>query len=274
MRNGTTLLLLALAAGVGCGDSRRPGDRHRPLVVFAAASVGDAIRQAADAFERQHGLRVDISSAASGILRRQIELDAPCDVFVSADIEHMDRLASLGRIDPETRRDVAANVLVIVSGDRDADPWDGPDRLRDADAGRVAIANPDYVPAGRYAREALTHHGLWTHVAARAVFGDNVRLVLRQITIGGLKHGIVYKSDAASTETCTIVYEFQPAAHTPIRYPAAAVARPGPPHPLAADFCEFLASDEVGLMLRSHGFTTPPSGDRAVSGDGAPAAAG
>ncbi len=261
---GTLLFLVSLA--VGCDRAGANGGANRPLVVFAAASMGDAIREVADGFERAHGAGVEISAAGSGILRRQIETGAPCDVFISADAEHMDRLEAAGRIEPDTRCDIASNTLVIVARRRDATPWPDPEPLRDPAIGRIAVGNPDYVPAGRYAREALKRHGLWSALASRLVYADNVRLVLGQMTLGAIDCGIIYRSDVAGTDSANVVYEFAANAHSPIRYPAAAVARDGL-HPGAAAFCAYLRSDEAKAILRGHGFGVV---EAAPAADGVP----
>ncbi len=255
---GLTVLTLILAI-TGCESRRGAADRQPELVVFAAASVFDALHDIADSFEADNGIRTEISAAASGILRIQIESGAPCDVFVSADPLHMDRLATAGLVLHETRADIASNTLVIVTRESQSEAWTSPEPLAKSAVGRIAIAHPDYAPAGRYARSALKHHNLWSRVEPRIVFGDDVRLTLQQLLIGGLPCGIVYASDAATTDALDIAYRFDPKSHPPIRYPAAVIRRAGV-HPAADAFCRFLGTDAARSILRSHGFTdVPPS---------------
>ncbi|MCZ6684350.1 MAG: molybdate ABC transporter permease subunit [Planctomycetota bacterium] len=253
---GLTVLTLILAIA-GCESRQGAADRQPELVVFAAASVADALHDIADAFEADNGIRIEISAAASGVLRIQIESGAPCDVFVSADPLHMDRLATAGLILLDTRTDIASNTLVIVTRETQYEAWTSPEPLAESAVGRIAIAHPDYAPAGRYARSALEHHNLWSRVEPRIVFGDNVRLTLQQLLIGGLRCGIVYASDVATTDALDIAYRFDPKSHPPIRYPAAVIRRANV-HPAANAFCRFLGTDAARSILRSHGFTDVP----------------
>ncbi len=258
-----SILSVVLSACPGCRRERAASDRP-VLIVFAAASISEAIRDAADVFEREHAVRIEISSAGSGLLRRQIETGAGCDVFVSADALHMDALGAAGRLEPGTRRDIALNTLVVVTRGPSDERWTGPEPLADARVDRVALGNPAYVPAGRYAKQALRHHGLWRAVEPRAVFGDNVRLVLRQMLAGGVDWAVVYRSDAAAAEACHVVYEFEAAAHTAIRYPAAVIRRIPAAAPQARAFCRFLGGETARAVLRTHGFAVPEAGS---SGD-------
>ncbi|MFQ5423526.1 MAG: molybdate ABC transporter substrate-binding protein [Phycisphaerae bacterium] len=258
-----SVFFVVVSACFGCRPEGAESDKP-VLIVFAAASIGEAIRDAADVFEREHAVRIEISSAGSGLLRRQIETGAGCDVFVSADALHMDALAAGGRLEPGTRRDIALNTLVVVTRGPSDERWAGPEPLADARVERVALGNPAYVPAGRYAKQALRRRGLWRSVEPKAVFGDNVRLVLRQMLAGGVDWAVVYQSDAAAAEACHIVYAFDAAAHTPIRYPAAMIRRVPAAAPQAELFCRFLGGAAARRVLRSHGFAVPEAGS---SGD-------
>lgn len=265
-------LLLALV-GSACEDAPQTDGARTSLVVFVATSIHDAVREAADEFEQRHDVRVRLSAAASGILRRQIEMGAPCEVFVSADAEHMDLLDRASRIDRSTRCDVASNTLVVISTDAHERAWTTPNRLASPAVDRVALGNPDYVPVGKYGRAALEHLGLWSSVEPKTVFADSAGLLLEQMDRGGLRFGIAYASDVRGDSPHRIVYRFERSTHPPIRYPVAAVAAQRPAHPLAAGFCKFLAGDEARAIFVSHGFDEPanPAGPVAPSKPRAPA---
>ena len=242
------LLLVALAA--------YPAERA--LTVFAASSMTDVMEDVGKLYTAQTGTPVRFSFAASSALARQVESGAPADVFVSADQEWMNYLASRGLIQPLTRRDIVANALVLVA------PQGSDLQLkiaRDfalADAlgpnGRIATGDPASVPVGRYARSALTSLGVWQSVAARLIPADNVRTALNFVARGEAPLGIVYTTDARVEPKVRIVDVFPPGSHEPITYPAAALAKAAPE---AAGFVRFLDSAAARAVFERAGFARP-----------------
>ncbi|HLX27670.1 MAG TPA: molybdate ABC transporter substrate-binding protein [Casimicrobiaceae bacterium] len=201
--------------------------RAAQVTVFAAASLKEAMDAQAHRFESTTGDKVVVSYAASSALAKQIVNGAPADVFISADLDWMDYLAKLTLLAPGTRFDLLRNSLVLIA------PAQSSATLRITpgfalaaalDDGRLAIANPDSVPAGKYAKEALEHLGVWKSVEHRLARTDNVRAALALVSRGEAPFGIVYETDALADKHVKIVDRFPEASHAPIVYPVALVA--------------------------------------------------
>jgi molybdate transport system substrate-binding protein len=242
----------AIAPAAAATEPARPG-----LLVFAAASLADALEEVDRAFTAATGVRVAASYAASSVLAKQIEAGAPADAFFSADLAWVDYLEKRGLIKPGSRRDVLTNTLVLIA------PADSPLRLRIApgldlagalEGGRLAIADPDSVPAGEYARAALTRLGVWSRVSDRVVRGENVRAALAYVARGEAPLGIVYGTDAQAERRVRVVAVFPEDSHPPITYPVALTARA---RPEAAQLVEFLMGDAARQIFVRYGFTAP-----------------
>ena len=251
MTSRARVLALAVTLWAGAAGGETAGE----LVVLAAASTAAAMDEVAALFaETGHG-RAHISYASSAALARQIELGAPADVFLSANRNLMDYLAERGLIDAASRRDLLGNELVLVA------PLDSPLRLAIAPGfplaqalgdGRLAMGDPDHVPAGIYGRDALRELGVWDAVAARVAAAADVRGALALVSRGEAAAGVVYASDARAPARVRVLGRFPAASHGAIVYPVAAVgARAGP---AAAAFLEFLGSPEAQAAFRRHGF--------------------
>jgi molybdate transport system substrate-binding protein len=241
-------LLVALAVG---GVRAAEPD----VLVFAAASTTDAISELVELFE-QRGLGSAVASfAASSTLARQVERGAPAHVYVSADPQWMDWLAERGLVEPGSRFDWLGNELVLIA------PADGafalgargfarlPERLGD---GRLALADPSHVPAGRYAAAALRALGLWDALAPRAVRTADVRAALALVERGEADAGIVYATDAAASRRVRVVRRLPEDAQPRIVYPVAMIA--GHRTAAAERFVGLLRSAEARALLAGHGF--------------------
>jgi molybdate transport system substrate-binding protein len=243
------------AASDGNAAVERTGGR---LLVFAAASLSDALAEVDRAFTAATGVRVNASYAASSILAREIEAGAPADVFFSADLAWVDYLEKRGLLKAGSRRNVLGNSLVLVApADRalELPIRPGFDLAAALDGGRLAIADPDSVPAGEYARAALTKLGAWSRVADRLVRGENVRAALAYVARGEAPLGIVYRTDAQAEKRVRVVDVFPEDSHPPIVYPVALTAR-APPE--AARLVEFLTGEAAREIFTRYGFSTPP----------------
>lgn len=244
--------LLCTAAALGAGRA----EAAAPALVFAAASLGEALTAAAEAVP---DTPLTLAFAGSATLARQIDHGAPAALFVSADLAWMDYLDDRGALMPGTRRVIAGNRLVLIAPRGDSLPAA---TVLGADTplatmlgtGRLAIALTDAVPAGRYARAALETLGLWDSVAPRLAQTDNVRAALALVARGEAPYGIVYASDAAAEPRVAAIATVPAATHPPIRYPAALLATgPADARPAAAAFLAFLSGAEGQAILAAYG---------------------
>jgi len=228
------------------------------ITVFAAASLKNALDEAAALFERESGSRVRLSYAASSALARQIERGAPADVFISADREWMRYLEEEGFLEPGSSRELFGNRLVLVapaSRPLALEPEPGFAIVPALGEGRLAMADPRHVPAGRYARAALEKLGVWSAVEDRLAPGDNVRAALALVARGETPLGIVYETDAKAEPGVMVAGRFPAASHPPIVYPVAMLkgARPG-----TAPFIAFLSGPQARRVFERHGFAPNP----------------
>jgi molybdate transport system substrate-binding protein len=225
------------------------------LTVFAPASLKESLDAAAQAYQRQAGVRLRVAYAASSALARQIEQGAPAQVFISADGDWMDYLQQRGRIDPASRRDLLGNSLVLIAPAgraRAVDLAKPGDLLQALGNGRLAVGQTTTVPAGKYARSALQHLGLWEAVLPRLAESENVRTALMLVARGEAPLGIVYASDAMAEPRVQVVARFPSGSHPSIVYPVATTTAAGP---AAAAMVAWLGSPEAGAIFQRHGFT-------------------
>jgi molybdate transport system substrate-binding protein len=221
-------LLCLLLAALCCWASAAAAE----ITVFAAASLKEALDAVSAGYSRQAGDKVVISYAASSTLARQIENGAPADVFLSADLDWMDYLQQRQLIEPATRRQLLGNQLVLIApiafADKGAaDPLKiAPNFALAAHLGRdkLAMANPDSVPAGKYGKAALQALGVWPAVEKQVVRAANVRNALLLVARGEARYGIVYRTDALAEPKVRIVDTFPANSHAPIIYPMALIA--------------------------------------------------
>jgi molybdate transport system substrate-binding protein len=240
-------LLLGLPSGVARADT---------LVVFAAASLTNALQDIGKAFEAKTGHTVRFSFAASSALARQIEAGAQAQVFLSADEQWMDYLAARGLIVPASRIDLLGNSLVLVTpAGRTAqvELKPGFDLARLLGDDRLATGDPTHVPVGKYAKDALIHLGVWGMAERKLVRADSVRAALVLVERGEVPAGIVYATDAAMTPKVRIAARFPADSHPPITYPAAIIA--GQDGPAARAFHAWLRSEPAKAVFRRHGFS-------------------
>jgi molybdate transport system substrate-binding protein len=248
------IVLAALAVGLTTACADRAADP--PPLVLAAASMQESMSAAADAFSAEGHPRPVLSFAASSALARQIESGAPADLFVSADEGWMDRIEAAGRVKPGTRRDLVGNTLVLVapaSGPRSVE-LTAPALARALGAGRLAMADPASVPAGKYGKSALQALGLWEVVENRVANGESVRAALALVERGEAPLGVVYGTDAKASGKVRVVAAFPRSSHAPIVYPAALLSGAKPE---AAAFYRFLMSPEAQTIFARYDFTDP-----------------
>jgi len=236
------------------------------VTVFAAASLKDALDDWIKIYTTQvadvpAGTRVRVSYAGSNALARQIEQGAPAQVFISADQEWMDYLAARKMIVAGSRRDLVRTDLVLVAPiaskvsvnlTTDSGRNVATAMLAALGDGRLAVANPDAVPAGKYAKAALTKLGAWSAVESKLARTENVRAALAFAARGEVPLAIVYRTDALAEPRVRIVATFPATTHAPIVYSAAIVT--GQISPEAQRFLRYLSSDASNATWVRHGF--------------------
>lgn len=225
-------------------------------VVFAAASLKNALDEVAVRFARESGNMVTINYAGTSTLARQIEQGAPADIFFSADPDWMDYLDGRGLIDQSSRSTLLGNSLVLIAprgSAASATIAPGMDLagLLGAD-GRLAIADVDAVPAGLYGKASLVHLGVWQSVTDQIVETDNVRSALAFVARGEAPLGVVYTTDALVEPRVEVIGTFPKDSHPPIRYPVALTA--DTTNVVAAEFLEFLQTDTARTVFEEQGF--------------------
>lgn len=245
-------VLLSLALFVGPGLAKAADT----VLVFAAASLTDAVTQVAEQFQRNTGTVVKLAFASSSTLARQIEAGAPAQVFASANEDWMDYLQQRGLIVDSSRISPIGNTLVLVAPSDSELPPITPSANTDlvtplGPDGRLAVGDPAHVPAGRYARETLMALGLWTMLESRLAFTDNVRAALALVERGEALLGIVYGTDVRVAKVHKLGV-FPISSHSTITYPFALVR--GGDTAAARDFFQFLTQDEGLDTLQQHGF--------------------
>lgn len=232
----------------------RAADTPGAVLVFAAASLANVLTDLDAAFTARTGIRVTSSLAASSTLAKQVEAGAPADVYFSADLQWMDYLQQRGLLQAGSRRDVVGNSLVLIA------PAASPLRVRIVPGfdlanllggGRLAVADPDSVPAGIYAREALQKLGVWSSVEPRLVRAENVRAALAYVARGDAPLGIVYRTDALVEMHVRVAGVFPADSHAPIVYP---IALTRTANPAAARFLAFVTSAAAQPIFRKWGF--------------------
>ncbi len=247
-------LSLGLAALLTAPAFASDPEDAEPLV-YAAASLTDVLQTIGADFNRDRNRPVKFSFGSTATLARQLEAGAPADLFISADQEWMNYVAERKLINPQSRVNLLGNSLVMIA------PSSAPAGTLELTAsgiaaalgpsGRISLADPTSVPAGKYARAALTQLGLWEGVAQRFVASDNVRTALQFVARGEAPLGVVYETDARVDPRVRIVAKFPPASHPPIIYPAALTNRSGA---TAAMFLEYLTGPAARARFEAAGF--------------------
>ncbi len=242
-------LALPLMAG-------QPAWGAEELTVSAAASLTNAFQDLGKAFEKLHpGTKVIFNFAASGPLLQQIDQGAPVDLFAAADEATMDQAQTKGLIVKGSRKNFAGNRLVLIMPAAARLAVKGLDDLKSPEIKKIALGNPETVPAGRYAKEALTKPGLWEALAPKLVYGESVRQVLEYVSRGEVDAGLVYATDAAIAHGKVLTVQ-EVKGHQPVVYPVAVVAASGKKK-LAEGFLDYVLSPQGREVLGKYGFGPP-----------------
>jgi molybdate transport system substrate-binding protein len=253
--------LLAASAGVTAAlllaASSEPTEAQgSDVVVFAAASLKNALDAVNAQWRKETGKKAVISYASSSALAKQIEQGAPAQMFIAADLDWMDDLAAKSLIEPDTRSNLLGNRIVLIAPKDKAQPVEikpGFDLAKLLGDGRLSMANVDAVPAGKYGKAALEKLGVWAGVSSRIAQAENVRAALLLVSRGEAPAGIVYQTDAAADPNVKIIGTFPEDTHPPIIYPIALTA--SATHPDAAALLAYIASDKARPLFEAQGFT-------------------
>jgi molybdate transport system substrate-binding protein len=254
------VLFLTAAILSACSGKQQEGKQQKVpqtvLLVSAASSLKDSLERIVQSYESlNENIRIQLNFASSGTLQQQIEQGAPADLFLSAGRKQMEVLQEKGLV--RESHDVLANELVLIlSSDYAGRDVTEADRLLNADLQHIAIGEPDSVPAGIYARQALTSLGLWDKLSSRLVYARDVRHVLTLVETGNADAGIVYRTDVQAGDQVRLAFAFPPEAYDPIVYPFGVISQSE--HLAEAEaFMEYLKSEEALRIFRDYGFRQP-----------------
>ena len=226
------------------------------LVVFAAASLKNALDAINAQWQKETGKKAVISYGASSTLAKQLEQGAPAQMFISADLDWMDFVAQKNLIKSDTRSNLLGNRIVLIAHKDKAEPIEikrGFDLAKLLGDGRLAMANVDAVPAGKYGKAALEKLGVWAGVANTVAQAENVRAALLLVSRGEAPLGIVYQTDAAADPNVKIIGAFPEDTHSPIIYPIALTAHAS--HQDAAALLAYIKSNSAKPLFEAEGFT-------------------
>jgi len=247
-RRFATVLLIAALASTGA-RAAMAGE----ILVFAAVSLTDALQEIGTAYEKSGGDKIVLNLAASNLLARQIQEGAPADLFLSADEAKMDQLEKRGLLLAGTRKSVLSNTLVIVVPADSSLKIASPKDLAGSKVRALALAEPQSVPAGIYAKEYLRSLKLWSAVIDKVVPTESVRAALAAVESGNLDAGIVYKTDAAISKKVRVAYEVSKAEGPKISYPFAVIAG-SKQREAARKFLAYLESPAALEVFQKYGF--------------------
>ncbi len=246
----------ALCATLLAGLALQATAATEPLTVYAASSLTNVMQDIASDYTKDTGVAVRFSFAASSTLARQIEAGAPADVFISADEEWMDYLQQKARIETASRQIIAGNRLALIAAKNIKTNLKISKGFALKAAlgkiGRLAMADPASVPAGRYAKAALGYFGVWADVEQHTLPMENVRAALLVVERGEAPFGIVYKTDATIDAGVTVVDIFPETSHPKIMYPAAVVKGA---KTSAGTFLKYIRSAKAAALFQRYGFS-------------------
>ena len=253
-------LVLSLTMGVvGCSSKNGSNNNNEnssneevTLNISAAASLQEAMIELEEKFkEIEPNVKLEVNLGASGALQQQIEEGAPCDVFISAGEKQMTALADKDLLLEDTNKTLLTNDLVLVAAE--GTEIKDLDTLTTDDITKIAIGDPESVPAGKYAKEVLDNTKLYDKVEKKLVLAKDVKEVLAWVQQGNAQVGFVYLSDAIGAKGVEVSYTTESNTHSPINYPIA-VLKASKKQDKAKAFEDFLLSDEGQTILEKYGF--------------------
>lgn len=242
----------AAQSSSGASEDDGASGETQSITVSAAASLTDVLNELAEKYKEQDpGMEISFTFGGSGALQTQIEEGAPVDLFFSAAEENMDALEEEGLIDTATRKDILKNEIVLIApqGETSVSSFEN---ILDSDP-QIALGEAESVPAGKYAQEIFENLGIWEEVQSHAVFASNVREVLSWVEAGEADCGVVYATDAMTSDQVQVVCN-APEDGPEVLYPAAVIKDCANPDG-AEEFLDYLTGDEAKAAFESYGFT-------------------
>ncbi len=255
------IVMVSMLGLAGCGSGKESqgntnasSGEKTEIMVMAAASLTDALQELKTSFESEHPTTtVTYSFGGSGKLAQQIEQGAPADVFLSASKKDMDKLQEKSLIAADTRGDFTKNELVLVAPKNTSLQVTSFENMKPEQLQRLAVGEPESVPAGRYTKETMEKLGTWTQYKDKLVLGKDVRQVLTYVESGNADAGVVYASDAKTSQKVVILAQAKPEWHKPITYPGAVVA--GSKHVQEAEeFLTYVKGEKGQAIFKKYGF--------------------
>lgn len=249
---------LAFGVTLSLGVAAQAAADAGKITVFAAASLTNAMQDIATQYKKEKNVDVVSSFASSSTLARQIEAGAPADIFISADQKWMDYAVSKNSVDTASRKTLLGNSLVVVapvSSSQGAMTINqNTDWLSLLKQSRLAVGDPDHVPAGIYAKQALEKLGAWNTLSTKLAPAEDVRGALALVERGESALGIVYGSDAVASKGVKVVGTFPEDSHPKVEYPLAMIK--GHTDAQVTAFYEYLQGPEASAVFKHYGFTT------------------
>lgn len=254
MKNSWGKMLTATVLVAGFTVQAQAADK---ITVFAAASLTNAMQDIATQYQKEKGVQVVSSFASSSTLARQIEQGAPADLFISADQQWMDYSIKKQQIVENTRYTLLGNELVLIAAKASkidkVDISDKTEWTKLLGDSRLAVGDPDHVPAGIYAKEALQKLGAWTTLEPKLARASDVRAAMALVEREEAPLGIVYGSDALASQKVKVVGVFPASSHKPVEYPMAVVK--GHENPEVTAFYDYLKTPAASAIFKHYGFT-------------------
>jgi molybdate transport system substrate-binding protein len=249
-------ILISFFTVIGCSQLASNTDSQKvELTVSAAASMQDAMKEVAEAYQKEHlNTKITYNFASSGTLTQQIKQGAPVDVFISANEKFMDELDKKNLLLSETRKNLLQNNVVLIVPKKDnISNISNFQQLINPNIKRFSIGEPKSVPAGQYAKEVLSNLKIYEQVKPKTVFAKDVRQVLSYVESGNVDAGIVYATDARISNKIKVVATASDNTHKPIIYPVAAIKRTQNPE-MSKEFIQFLSSNSAKDVFKKYGF--------------------
>lgn len=252
-------MLIIAAMTTGCGGEKPVAPATPPqkveLNVSAAVSLKDALAEIQKNYEAKNSnIKLVFNLGASGALQKQIEQGAPADIFISAAPKQMNDLEEKNLVNKATRKNLVENKLVIIVPTTSALNITKYEDLTKDEVQKLSIGETASVPAGQYAQEVLKKLGIWDKIQNKAVLAKDVRTVLTYVETGNVEAGIVYKTDAASSDKVKIAATAPEGSHQPILYPIAILSG-AKQQKAAEDFLAYLSTPECKTIFEKYGFT-------------------